>query len=440
MKNTKYDKAVFDYLHSNNGYIFYLGENSSFFKLLKITVTKYIGATLDRIIFASNDLDLYSKLKRCDSNNIIFVFDMIFSNSFVTSILGTISSNFKNVKTIIVTTETHKNILALYHELGAKNFVIKPVSVDVLVEKLSNVIEPHGELSELIDKAKTNMEFGKYDVAQLIVEQILSKKPNSPTGNILYGDIELYHLNNPDKAIEYYDLAHRQSVLYLEPIKKLAEAYSVKNDTDKVLKYLNKLERLSPLNTQRKMQIGKINLDLGKVDVAESYFNEAIKLAAQDAIHEIVVLVKKIAEMTEEKNPDLALKYYSRAIAYRNNEYEDSDIEVFNKLGIIYRKQGKWRDAIREYEKAITIKKNDEGLYYNIAMAYAEGGEFKSSSSFLEKALAINGKFGEGNKSIIKNIFRVFQKSGRKDSAEYFALKVLDLDNMDIDAKKYLGQ
>jgi tetratricopeptide (TPR) repeat protein len=436
--NNEFDGVVKEFLHKD-GFIFYYGDPGSFFKLLKITIIKYLKEDINKLVMVTSDTDLYGKIKRYSGKQILFICDAIFSNSFITNILTNLNTSFNNVRTIIVTSEVHRSVIALFNEFGAKNFIMKPVSINILVEKMANAIIPQSEVMIMLDDAKRYLEFGKIDQAREIAKKVLEKKSESSSANLILGDIQLYYNKNYDSAIDYYEKAHKSAVLYLDPIKKLSEAYELKGDTDKTLKYLNKLERLSPLNTQRKLHIGKINLEIGKEDVAEHYFNEAIKIAAQDAINELVILVKKIAELAEEKNPEIAVRFYNKAMEYRNNSYEVTDVDVFIRMGILYRKQGKWREAIREYEKALTVRKEDEIIFYNMAMAYAEGGEFKISASFIEKALQINGKIGEGNKTILKNILRVFVKCGKKESAEYFALKIQELDPEDIEVKNFLN-
>lgn len=49
-------------------------------------------------------------------------------------------------------------------------------------------------------------------------------------------------------------------------------------------------------------------------------------------------------------------------------------INIYNRPGIALRRQGKWKEAIRECEIALTVDPRDGGLYFNTAKSYLEGG------------------------------------------------------------------
>ncbi len=53
-------------------------------------------------------------------------------------------------------------------------------------------------------------------------------------------------------------------------------------------------------------------------------------------------------------------------------------------------------EAIAEFEKAIVILPDDEGLHYNIARAQIEKGEWKLAAASIQEALKINPQFKEG--------------------------------------------
>jgi tetratricopeptide (TPR) repeat protein len=52
-------------------------------------------------------------------------------------------------------------------------------------------------------------------------------------------------------------------------------------------------------------------------------------------------------------------------------------------------------EAIDNYTKALTIDESDEALYYNLARAYKEVGDFNSAVKNLEKALELKSDFQE---------------------------------------------
>ncbi|MGZ3597210.1 MAG: tetratricopeptide repeat protein, partial [Syntrophales bacterium] len=69
----------------------------------------------------------------------------------------------------------------------------------------------------------------------------------------------------------------------------------------------------------------------------------------------------------------------------------------YNRNGIRFRKEGAYDKAIGEFEKALAILPDDEGLHYNIARVQVERKDWKLAESSIREALKINPLFREGN-------------------------------------------
>jgi len=72
-------------------------------------------------------------------------------------------------------------------------------------------------------------------------------------------------------------------------------------------------------------------------------------------------------------------------------------IQSYNRNGISLRKDGAYDEAIAEFEKALIILPNDEGLHYNMARVLAEKKDWKRAKASIKEALKINPLFKEGN-------------------------------------------
>jgi tetratricopeptide (TPR) repeat protein len=72
-------------------------------------------------------------------------------------------------------------------------------------------------------------------------------------------------------------------------------------------------------------------------------------------------------------------------------------VQTYNSNGIRFRKEGAYDKAIGEFEKALAILPDDEGLYYNIARVQMERKDWKLAESSIREALKINPLFKEGN-------------------------------------------
>lgn len=78
-------------------------------------------------------------------------------------------------------------------------------------------------------------------------------------------------------------------------------------------------------------------------------------------------------------------------------------VQMYNKNGIRLRKEGAYDNAISEFEKALVILPDDEGIHYNIARVLVAKNEWKLAEASVIEALKINPAFKEGN-DLLKHI------------------------------------
>ena len=242
----------------------------------------------------------------------------------------------------------------------------------MLVEKIAFTIQPPSIIGKLIDQGKRFLFEEEYEKALLLSEKVLEAKPRSPAGLMLRGDA-LKHLGKGNEAIAAYTGAMREANLYLEPIKKLAELYGEQGDLDNELKLLKELDKLSPLNVERKINIGGIYVKQGKQKQAQTIFQDAVNVSTRQALGAVSDISRTIAEMCMQSDPGMAEEFLRKSLDAKKDMLDLSDVATFNALGIALRQQGKWQDAIIEYEKAVTIAPKDENLHYNIAPGLPRG-------------------------------------------------------------------
>ena len=78
---------------------------------------------------------------------------------------------------------------------------------------------------------------------------------------------------------------------------------------------------------------------------------------------------------------------------------EDILSRVLNRLnshGMSCRKAGRIDEAINTYESCLLVCDDDEGIFFNLARAYMDGGHTEQAFETINKALAINPDFREG--------------------------------------------
>ena len=226
-----------------------------------------------------------------------------------------------------------------------------------------------------------------------------------------------------EKARIAYETAAKSADLYLAPLQRLAEMYEELGDQQSQLRYLQKLDSISPLNVNRKVSLGEIHLAMGEPEKAEELFDKAMAQITKEAMDGISALSGRIASIYADRDPAKAEKFLRNSLEVKGKYLSKGDIMLFNQLGISLRKQGRWKDAITEYKRAIKIAPEDENLYYNVGMAFAEGGDFLQAKANLLKAVDLNPEIPGASPNIAYNFGAVFlQSKDRERAAQFFKL------------------
>ncbi|MCX8044966.1 MAG: tetratricopeptide repeat protein [Desulfobacterota bacterium] len=75
--------------------------------------------------------------------------------------------------------------------------------------------------------------------------------------------------------------------------------------------------------------------------------------------------------------------------------FEEHNKHFFNECGIQLRKQELYDEAIRYYQKALSLSPQDEHLLFNLARALFEKGDYEQARETIYQALIINPEFKE---------------------------------------------
>jgi len=85
----------------------------------------------------------------------------------------------------------------------------------------------------------------------------------------------------------------------------------------------------------------------------------------------------------------------ARALIGNNEDLLSFILQTYNARGIQARKEGAFEKAVAEFQKALAVAPDDEGILYNLARAYAAKNEQKPAVETIRKALQINPAFAE---------------------------------------------
>jgi len=428
MKAKLYDEDVREFILQQRGVFLVLSHDALFNKNLRSTLLRHLHVKDDCVYNVASQEQLHKELRQLTSqaHRVVFFVEREINGKYCHDLVQFIKSQYPDVLTVILTGEVAREILIYLHEIGANNVITKPISPDMLIEKVAFTVKPRGQLGELIEAGKALNENKKFEEAAAIARKILEIKPGSPAALLLLGD-SFVGQGKMDDALNAFVEASRNGKLFLDPIKKIAELHKLTGNIQEETKYLERLDRLSPLNVDRKINIGDNYMTMGERDKAVEVFDTAIKLATKEAMAQVGRVTRTIADHCIGSAPELSEKYLRQSLEAKKGLLDKSDIETFNRLGITLRKQGKWDLAIEEYRKALKIAPNDAGIHYNIAMAYGEGRQYQDAFNYVDKALRLNEDLWNSNETVCYNIAMVYYRAARKEIAADFLQKALTI-------------
>ena len=118
-------------------------------------------------------------------------------------------------------------------------------------------------------------------------------------------------------------------------------------------------------------------------------------------LHQAQACYQKAAVLFMEKDMDDEAEEMLNQVV----RFSPETINVYNTLGIIYRKRGDYESAAAQYRKAIKVNPKDENIFYNLARTYFEAGELFLAGEVLREALLMSPQFGHA-----KDLLRVVER------------------------------
>jgi tetratricopeptide (TPR) repeat protein len=224
---------------------------------------------------------------------------------------------------------------------GLNAFIATPCSQEAFRFRLEEAIDPPltpeaEKASELLSSSTSLIEEGKLDQALETCNSIL----------------EIH-----EKSEVYYNLGYIKSL---------------KGEFEEALACFQRATAINGDNVKAHRQMGLIYQKMGR--------NEEARAS-----------LEKAAEIHLERNQNNeAEEIYNTVLKLRPDT-----TNVYNSLGIIYRRQGRLADALKAYEKALKVHPDDECIHFNAARVHLDMNNPALAQKQLRLALKVNPDFNE---------------------------------------------
>lgn len=209
------------------------------------------------------------------------------------------------------------------------------------------------------------------------IEKIFRKEENAEDTEfkVLYNQgMELMSQGNLEGALKTFEstlVIHESAELYYH-------VGYIKTHQELFEEALTAFQRATSINASHATsyhRMGEIYQKLGQLDKAEENFGKAAE-----------IYLDKYMDKDAEKVLMEAVKLNPKTV------------NIFNTLGILYRRRENYQEAIRAYRRAQKINPDDENILYNLGRLYLSIGNTKECIKNLNLALNLNPDFTEAKK------------------------------------------
>lgn len=308
-----------------------------------------------------------------------------------TDVLRTLreDDDLRHIPFIMITAEVSVEIVAEAGELEVDAYLLKPFTMTQLEEKIKEVFERRKNLNDIdthLELGLTYVKANQLEKALGEYQEALKINAKSPRTLLAIGQV-FERQGNDARAKDCYHQAIGLSPKFLKAHDALAKLYQKTNQPDEAIKHMQQAATISPKNVERHFQLGQALMSRGRTGEAQKIFKNVIKVAKgqySDVSRRVgeAMLAAGLALQAEEA--------FKTAL-----EANPQDIHLFNRLGIAFRKQGKFQEAVANYLQALSLDARNEALLYNLSRAYLEMGNAEKAQQVLAKALEINPDFQE---------------------------------------------
>ena len=144
-RQKQYEDTVIDFVKNQKGHFLAVTDDQAFLSVLRTVLTKDLALTSpDLLNWIPEPSQLLKEFRKADeaSPNIVVFMERMIHGQDLTFLVRQLKLAYPKVYIVVVTVEIEQARLMYLHEVGADNFITKPVSANTIIEKLAFTLKP----------------------------------------------------------------------------------------------------------------------------------------------------------------------------------------------------------------------------------------------------------------------------------------------------------
>jgi len=184
-----------------------------------------------------------------------------------------------------------------------------------------------------------------------------------------------------------FDIALKEGNFFLDAYDLLGTLYFERGNVDKALPAFQKIIDIHEEDAPGRFNLGLAYFSLGDESRAEEEWRKAIRFEEK---------TQRVREMTTVSKDELqvSLVVFKRPISFR----------AYMSLAKMVKKQGRFEEAIKDFEKAVDLEPSDPEPHYELGKLYLLKADKKKAAFYFERYLYLGGKEEAKVKKILESL------------------------------------
>ena len=316
----------------------------------------------NEFLYAYNGKEVIVTLQRNPVDLLLLDYNMPVMNGAET--LNNIRSdrNLRDLPVIMVTAEAYTDYVAEVGESEVDAYILKPVTIKLLQEKLSSVVEKANNPPPMVYHLKRARDFeekGEIDEAIMAAEMAMEANPN-----------------------------------VTRPIRELGYFYFKKNDLKEAEKWLLKAAKMNYLDVFAFHYLGEIYLKLNDIEKASHYFEKAMKISPRH-ISRGIDFGKTLVQRKMDKR---AIQVFNKVL-----DLHGSSLELREEIADFCIEEGVNEYAVKLLESIVKKLPDRSDLFFKLGKTMERLGNITKAGTYLINASEIDKQNVEIKISLAKN-------------------------------------